>query len=115
MGRSELNAVRSQIRNIMIHLIKAACDGESRAAAHWAVEARAFHGAMIDKVTPAMRTRLELQKLWAQARRYASADLVAFGRSSPDWLPSQCPFEPEDFVEEFLDYAKLASRLSPPA
>ena len=58
-----------------------------------------------------MRTRLELQKLWARARRDASADLVAYGRPSPDWLPAQCPFTPKDFVDDFLDYSALAARL----
>ena len=34
LGISELKTVRSYIRNILIHVIKAACDPSSRAQAH---------------------------------------------------------------------------------
>ena len=43
LGRSEFNAVESQILNIMVHLIKMAGDPDAPAVAHWYDEIQAFH------------------------------------------------------------------------
>ena len=82
MGRSELSAARSHIRNIMTHLIKASCDPDAQAVGHWAGEARAFHRSFGDRFTPSMRSRLDLPKLWREAREDALEDLALFGKSA---------------------------------
>ncbi len=115
LGKSELNAVRSYIRNIFIHLIKAACEPDSPAIPHGSVEARAFHGSMMDRITPAMHARLELPQLWQRARDTALDDLAAYGRPAPAWLPVDCPFLQEDIAASRLSFAALAARIGPPA
>ena len=113
MGKSELNAVKSRIRNIMIHLIKAACDPNARAQPHWAIEVRAFHGELIYKVTPAMHARLDLPAIWRRARKVALADLAEFGLREPAGLPTDCPFTQEELISDEIDFAALCARVIP--
>ena len=42
LGSAELNAVKSLIRQVLVHLIKAASDPEADAFAHWRAEATNF-------------------------------------------------------------------------
>ena len=111
MGRSEINGVRSHIRNIMIHIVKAASDPDARSLPRWAAEARAFHRDLNDRITPAMRARLDLPGLWRQAVKAASADLADYGQSPPPGVPIDCPFEPGDFTGPDLDFRGLVARL----
>jgi hypothetical protein len=62
LGGAELNQVRSFIRQIFIHLIKAASDPNSRAVRHWKVEVANFHGELLDRYTPAMRPLIALEE-----------------------------------------------------
>lgn len=42
LGKAELRSVTSLIRQILVHLIKAASQKDSQATAHWRAEATAF-------------------------------------------------------------------------
>lgn len=115
LGRSEFNAFKSHIRNIMLHLIKAACEPDARAVPHWSSEARAFHWSMLDKHSPSMPSRIDLATLWAQAREGALEDLAEIRGASACEIPAICPFGIEDFIAKKFDFRALLARLAPPA
>ena len=75
LGRSEFGAVNSLLRNILVHLIKLACDADAAPVPHWRGEVRAFHLTFLDKITPSMPGRIDMKKLWRQARYQALGEL----------------------------------------
>ena len=114
MGKSELNAVKSQIRNIMIHLIKVACEPDGRAVPHWKSEIRAFHMALLDRLTPAMASRLDLATSWRRARSAVLDDCAEGGHTPALTPPRDCPFDPADFTGERIDVDTLFAKISSP-
>ena len=106
VGRSELVAVQSFIRQILIHIIKAVSAPDTTLMLHWRTEVIAFHGDMLDRITPSMRPRIDLSKLWQQAFKRAEADLGVHGRSVAPALPGRCPLALEDIVDPAFDFVK---------
>jgi hypothetical protein len=95
LGKSERDAVRSQIRRIIEHLLKLA---HSPAAPPRfdrmgsIVDARAI---LVDKMSPTLRHDIEaaLPQLYERARRQAALALRGFGEDdTADNLPTQCPY-----------------------
>jgi hypothetical protein len=80
LGRTELNAVQSFLRQIFVHLMKIASAPGHEAAPHWRKEVVAFHNDLLARFTPAMAARIDLDLLWARAQREAEAALAAYGR-----------------------------------
>jgi len=111
VGRSELNAVRSYIRQIFIHLIKAASIPDVEPARHWQSEAIGFHGSLLDRVTPSMIDRIDATKLWRRAMREAAAQLAAHGQVVAPQLPKACPLSVEEIVDEEFDFARAVGKV----
>ncbi len=80
------------------------------AARHWIKEANAFLDNGESRYRPSMRRVLDLDRLWARARRLAARDLEADGLAAPP-LPQQCPFGLEELVGGEADPRDLAARL----
>ena len=113
LGKSELRAVASLIRQIMVHLIKAASVPQSDAAAHWRSETATFHAELPGYFTPSMRQLIDIQDIWERSIGVAEALLSDHGdRLSPS-LPSECPFTLDDFlVKKFVPSAAMAKLTS---
>lgn len=103
VGRSEFLAAQSLVRQIFIHVIKAVSAPDATSVAHWRSEVAAFHGDLLDRMTPSMRSRLDLAKLWQRARKQAELDLSIFGQSVSPVLPRACPLGIEALVEPDFD------------
>ena len=69
MGRSEFNTVRSLLRLILVHLVKTSSDPDAEAVAHWASEIRNWHFQFLDGISPAMKSRIDLDHICV--RRFA--------------------------------------------
>jgi hypothetical protein len=113
VGRSEFNAVRSHIRQILIHLIKALSVPDSVSMAHWRREDRAFHANLLDHLSPSMVARVDLAQLWRRARREAALDLTDSGLSVWPHLPDECPLTVAELVDpafNFTDAVEMARR-----
>ena len=110
VGRSELAAVKSRIENILLHLIKLAADPESASARHWQAEILSFHYELLDRYAASMRQRIDMDKLWQQARKRS---ILIFPQDSglADWLPVESPFSLDDVVIEEIDASTLAARV----
>jgi hypothetical protein len=106
VGRSQFIAVQSLIRQIFIHVIKAVSLPDAMSIRHWRKEVAAFHRDVLDRITPSMRARLDLPRIWQQALKQAELDLDAAGASLPPDLPRQCPLEIADIVDPEFDFLR---------
>jgi hypothetical protein len=111
VGRSELSAVESFLRLLLLHLIKIASGPNSPAALYWREEARNFQAEAITRYQPSMAQRLDLQKAWGLARRQAIAALIDQNAAVPN-LPEDCPFAIEELLRKSLDLDSLLPRVT---
>ena len=114
VGRSELHAVESLLRQMLIHLVKAASAPGADAAAHWSGEIRAFQADAQARFTPSMARRIDLDRLWRTAVEIAAYGLRAHGQS-PTALPEACPFPLESLLADDFTVEGALAALSGPA
>jgi hypothetical protein len=89
VGLSQLNAVRSYLRLILVHLLKVQGWPESPAVDHWRQEIVSFQSDAGQRSAPSMRQLIELAPLYAQALRQLGR--ARFDGLPPrQWLPT-CP------------------------
>lgn len=112
LGSAELNAVKSLIRQIMVHLIKAASDPRADALAHWRTEATTFHIDMLDHYLPSMRQLLDMDQLWKRARLIADLKLNEQGLEIGAAIPEDSPFSLEDMTAAEFKYDEALKKLS---
>ena len=89
LGISELNAVRSYLRQILVHLLKLHAWPGHDAARHWRSEVIAFQSDAAQRFAPSMRQRIELEKIHARAVRQVEP-LYQDGVPVPP-PPASCP------------------------
>ena len=89
VGLSQLNSVESLLQLAMIHLLKLQLWPGSDAARHWRVEAGIFLDDAGRRFSPSMLQRIDLDKLYATARKRALAAGDLDGTAA---LPASCPF-----------------------
>ncbi len=114
LGRSELNAVRSLIRNILVHLLKCAADPESRAVAHWQAEVRAFQDDLVAQYARSMAQRIDMDALWRRAVDLAAGEAAALDQEPMARLTEDCPFGLDDLLADHFDAGRMVRRLTAP-
>jgi hypothetical protein len=99
VGRNELRAVISHLRLALLHDLKAEAWPLSRDVEHWRAEASGHRDEARDAYTPSMAQRIDIEKLYRQARRR----MPATDATQPLPVPDTCPMtlvellsEPED-------------------
>ena len=103
LGRSQRDAVRSQIRRIIEHLLKLSYLPAQQPRFDWMgsiVEARSALG---DKISPTLRWDAEtvLAKLYHDARSRAELALRGYGESqAAEALPRRCPYSLDDVFRD---------------
>jgi hypothetical protein len=111
VGRSELAAVESHIRQTFVHLIKLCVDPTADAARHWRGEILAFHSEFSRRYSPSMRQRIDIDELWRSAR---DQSLLAYDGAQHQIvadLPEQSVLSLDDMLAERLDSYGLVERL----
>jgi hypothetical protein len=111
VGRSEFNSVVSLLRVGLTHLLLAHASPRPEPLAHWRGEA---YDALADAATrysPSMGQRLDLDRIWRQARAAAQTKLAAEG-GLPRSVPEACPFAVADLVAPEPDLDALLARLA---
>lgn len=88
VGRDQLRAVSSYLMQALLHMFKAKAWPQSGEVPHWEAEARRFRSEAIDNYTPAMRQRIDLEKICRRARR-AMPDTI--DGQPPQPLPTDYP------------------------
>ena len=98
LGRSEKSAVKSLLRQIIVHLLLYQFWQLEREqnANHWAAEIISFRLQLVDRLTPNFRNYLadELPNI------YQSAWLIARTKTQLQSLPKQCPYSLEDLLDK---------------
>jgi hypothetical protein len=114
VGTAELNSVRSFLRNLLAHLIKAASSSKPEPVNHWLDEAANFHIEFFTRYSKSMRQRIDLQETWDLARRLAEVSLRKHGEQLAPNLPHECPFAIEELVSRTFDQDAAVERLRAP-
>jgi hypothetical protein len=103
LGKSERDAVRSQIRRIIEHLLKLGYSPSAPPRFGWMetiIDARQL---LADKLSPTLRHDAEagLAKLHSDARKRAETGLRAHGEhGAADALPQACPYTFDEICRE---------------
>jgi hypothetical protein len=111
VGRSQLNAVTSNLALVLAHLLKiASVADEADPVRHWRSEILNFHTKLSFRFMPGMRQNIDLGRIWRSARSSAAADLESYGQSLIE-LPQDCPLELDLFLGDTIDINALVSRI----
>ena len=118
LGLSELNAVKSFIRQILVHVIKCWADPDAQSRLHWHAEIGNFQAELAGRITATMRRKIGLDVLWQRAARQAQLDLAAYGLDARElalrmsMLDTECPLSMDDLGAETSDPAALTAKLA---
>ena len=103
LGRSERDAVRSQIRRVIEHLLKLAYSPAEQPRFDWIETILDARQTLSDKISSSLRRDAEqvLDKLYADARKRAAPALRRHGEpDAADALPQTCPYSLDDICRE---------------
>jgi hypothetical protein len=95
LGKSERDAVRSQVRRILEHFLKLQFSPAHAPRYDWMASIADARSVLSDKLSPTLLGEAEatLPRLYADARRQAFLALAKFGEeNAANSLPMQCPF-----------------------
>jgi hypothetical protein len=101
LGRSERDAVRSQVRRIIEHLLKLTYSPAAEPRHGWMSSIAEARAALDDKISETLRRDADnlLAKLYLDAREIAGHALRGYGETeAADKLPSECPYTLEDIL-----------------
>src|SRR5215469_242920 len=99
LGKSERDAVRSQIRRIIEHFLKLAYSPAQAPRVGWMETIDEARETLSDKLTETLRREVEanFEKLYAEGRRRAARGLRRHGEpDAADTLPQTCPYALDD-------------------
>ena len=119
LGKSERDAVRSQIRRIIEHLLKLAHSPAEPPRFDWVATIADARAMLDDKISPTLRRDAEavLASLYRNGRRQAELALRGQGEHlAADRLPSVCPYSFADICRDdwYPDTAGRSPSISPP-
>lgn len=94
MGRSELRALRSAIKQALLHMVKLAVSSADDPRAGWQVSVAKQRVEIEDVLgdNPSLQSKVHevFKEAWPDAKKLAIAELAAFGERPS--LPDSCPF-----------------------
>ena len=103
LGRSERDAVRSQIRRVIEHFLKLAYSPAQGPRFDWMHSISDARSALEDKMSPALRRDAEvtLERLYAAARRSAALALRTYGdEEAARGFPEICPYSLDEICQQ---------------
>ncbi|HKS88911.1 MAG TPA: DUF29 domain-containing protein [Stellaceae bacterium] len=100
LGKSERNAVRSEVRRILEHFLKLAHSPAVEPRSDWMVSIANARAELADKLTPTLRrdAEAELARLYMRARRIAELGLRSYGETA-EFAPA-CPYTLDQVLAE---------------
>ena len=108
VGLSELNAVRSYLRLMLVHLLKLQGWPDSPAADHWRREIACFQSDAVQRFAPSMRHRIDLASLYARALNELKD--TRFDDVFPQPWPPACPVGLDELF--YVDSVMLEERFT---
>jgi hypothetical protein len=112
VGLSELNAVHSYLRQMLVHLLKLHGWPGLSASRHWRSEIVAFQTDLQRRFAPSMRQRIDLQAIYARATMQVAP--LRYGGRSAVQPPALCPVTLDDLLTMTFDALEAAFRSPPP-
>jgi hypothetical protein len=103
LGKSERDAVRSQIRRIIEHLLKLGYSPAEQPRLSWLESIDDARETLSDKLTPTLGRDAQegLEQLYAEGRRRAVRALRRHGEpGAADALPTDCPYTFDQILRE---------------
>jgi len=101
LGKSERDAVRSQLRRILVHLLKLRYSPAREPRPSWVATVAEARAELADKLTRSLERHLrrEIDVLYARALLQARRELEAYGEvEAARALPERCPWRFEDVL-----------------
>ncbi len=95
LGRSERHAVESQLRRLLVHLLKLSASPAAWPRGVWRATVQDARAELENRLTRTLRRAATsaLPRLYAQARRIAASELEAYGENeAAARLPQHCPW-----------------------
>lgn len=95
LGKSERDAVRSQVRRILEHFLKLGYSSAAEPRSDWMVSIANARAEMEDKLTATLRqdANAALPQLYARAKRIAGVGLQKYGEAGgARAFPQACPY-----------------------
>ena len=89
VGISQLNAVCSYLRQILVHVLKLHGWPEIASEQHWRGEIAAFQADAAQRFAPSMRQRIDLDKIYNRALR--QLEVTSYGGKAARTPPTSCP------------------------
>ena len=102
-GKSERDAVRSQVERILVHFLKLAFSPASEPRFDWMDSIIEARSALENKLSPSLRRDAEerLARLYVIARKRAALELMKHGESgAAQSLPMECPYTIEQVLAD---------------
>jgi hypothetical protein len=103
-----LPTFQSLARQILVHLVKSTsvCDQQLLLARR--KEVSAFRDDMLDRISPSMPGRIDIDALWQRAIRQAAADLAVHKQEVASSLPERSPLQIQDILRNDFDFIATA-------
>jgi hypothetical protein len=116
VGKSELRAVESLTRNILVHLILLWADPDASSTLGWRGEIAAWHDDMLRRISPSMQSKLDLASIWRSALRVAHTKLADRDVTKAETARLalgglNCPFDLAALVTEAFAAPEAVARL----
>jgi hypothetical protein len=111
VGDEQRNAVQSYIRQIFVHLLKAASVRNPELQAGWYDEIANFHGDLLIRFSRSMRQEIDVPLLWRRAVKQARLSLQRHGDQLRIKPSAACPFTLDDFLEEDFNSEAAVERI----
>jgi hypothetical protein len=103
LGKSERDAVRSQVRRILVHFLKIAHSPARNPRFSWMSSIIEARSVLENKLSPSLRRDLDeaLPRLYATARKQAALELQEYGeREASLSLPAECPYSIDEILAD---------------
>jgi hypothetical protein len=112
VGLSELNAVRSYLRQMLVHLLKVQGWPDNPAVDHWRGEIGSFQADAAQRFAPSMRRRIDLASLYGKALGQLNG--IKYDGASPRAWPAKCPFTLNELLKDTRDVLEERMRSASP-
>lgn len=111
VGSSQLSAVESYLRLILLHMLKMVSSLNPGPKGHWRSEIVGFHADFLSRYSRSMRQQIDLKKIWKLALDQAEALLEDYGEQVAPGLRNGCPLTLDDLLRKPLDVPALVDHV----
>lgn len=112
LGLTQLVSTKGIIRRIFVCLITAASNPATASVRRCRTNAVGLQTDLTDSYSPGMRPEIDLDMLWARARRIAESALAETDHGIAAAIPEKPPFDMEELLTERFDFDRCLSRIA---